>query len=67
MRDISLISIQIDRKPFILLNARYLLGKMKKARSLLRPGLMVGQLKERSEGSRAQWQTALGVELAAGS
>lgn len=26
-----------------------------------------GQLKERSEGGQAQWQTALGVELAAGS
>ena len=26
-----------------------------------------GQLKERSEGGQAQWQTALGEELAAGS
>ena len=28
---------------------------------------MVGQLKERSEGDQAQWQTALGEVLAAGS
>ncbi len=27
----------------------------------------VGQLKERSEGVQAQWQTALGVVMAAGS
>ena len=29
--------------------------------------LMEGQLKERSEGVQAQWQTALGVVMAAGS
>lgn len=28
---------------------------------------MEGQLKERSEGCKAQWQTTLGEELAAGS
>ena len=33
-----------------------------------RPGSQSeGQLKERSEGGQAQWQTALGEELAAGS
>ena len=35
---------------------------------LLRPDSQSeGQLKERSEGGQAQWQTALGEELAAGS
>ena len=31
------------------------------------PGSKGGQLKERSEGVQAQWQTALGVVMAAGS
>jgi hypothetical protein len=35
---------------------------------LLQPGSQSeGQLKERSEGGQAQWQTALGEVLAAGS
>jgi len=41
--------------------------KRRKAR-LFQPGfLSEGQLKERSEGDQAQWQTALGEVLAAGS
>jgi len=41
--------------------------KRRKARPWQVGLLKEGQLKERSEGVQAQWQTALGVVMAAGS
>ena len=41
--------------------------KQRKARPFWGRALRGGQLEERSEGVKAQWQTALGVVMAAGS
>jgi hypothetical protein len=55
-----------SRTPQTLVFTLYSLNEGK-ARPISARLLKEGQLKERSEGDQAQWQTALGEELAAGS
>src|SRR5437899_6448513 len=58
--------LQNERIWFFLNKYRKYRRKMKESPAF-RPGSREGQLKERSEGVQAQWQTALGVVMAAGS
>jgi len=64
---------QIERKQFILNDCSVIVEVLQKwafKRRKARPwqaGLLIGRTtEERSEGVRAQWQTALGVVMAAG-
>jgi hypothetical protein len=55
-------------RPFSPKRRRYgIIFDLKRGKSGFRRTLKEGQLKERSEGFQAQWQTALGVVMAAGS
>ena len=61
-------AFQSDRIPVLLRDSLFFLDLKEGEPGRYRPGsYREGQLKERSEGVQAQWQTALGEVLAAGS